>query len=158
MRDEEMEAFHEAGHAVVALKLGVSVTSIALDELFIIDWNKINPNAYYSKVEVHGACCIGSERLDRPEENVSILWGGIAAYRKFSGIKRSRAGIGGDNYSIHLLKEKHPDLNLTALKKRANKIIEQRWPAVRALAEALIEQRELNAEEVLTIYRDIIYF
>lgn len=134
-------AYHEAGHAVAAVQLGVSFEVVEL----------------LREIDASGSIgwVAGLYDLDGPLEyplhdRLVMLWAGPVAEARYS--RRSLASIGhGVGYSdtMEIAELTVPDLEtpLRALD-AAKSLIAYRWPAVQRVATALLESHRLDWDQV----------
>jgi len=153
-------AYHEAGHAVAAWALGVPVRSITI----VRDGNVSLGSVTYAPVL--------SKRVLQPFKFKTSLQGiegetaalryavislaGVVSQRKYAPRSVRRGHARHDYQAVIFSAEQAGCSDEQELKhwyrralRRAEQLIERKWPAVEAVASALIKKRELSGKEAL---------
>ncbi|MCH8852570.1 MAG: M50 family metallopeptidase [Planctomycetes bacterium] len=133
-------AHHEAGHAVVALTLGLEVQRIAIapccNKKYAGECTSVGTDDF-----PHIACCLA----------------GLVAQRRFD--VTASDGTAGDKAIIRqILRNRYgrcvAELDepiVRAAQRKAEEIVEKRWPEIAALASELIKRFEIKGKEVRQI-------
>ncbi len=136
-------AFHEAGHAVAAMALGISFTHITIG---------------LNGADLGGVTFVGPEWLDPDAVTLSALiatlYAGRIAESRFTG-RTARRGALSDYESVRALADSflETDDREASLKKarhRAEEVIDSHWTKVERLADALLRRTRLAHDEALT--------
>lgn len=147
----EMRAYHEAGHAVLMLAL----LGYASDHVSI---ERGGSTGSTGGAKVPAGFFDDGRDLGCDDERAATGWGGVEAVR-LSWLKLGRdpdgsaAGFESDCRLLIHLASAHPgdDDFLPRTQGRAEALLRQHWPAVEAVAAALLEHRELTGDEVARI-------
>lgn len=153
-REAERTAFHEAGHAVVALALGRRVEKIT-----------ITPHRVYAgRCWVSGfGAALGKGRraspskTQRTRDNIVVLFGGLAAEERFD--PKSDPDLSQADFMQAMKLALHDVGRSTARRAAylqvhrlvAEQVIAQHWVLVKLLAEAVLVRRELLAQDIETL-------
>ena len=143
---EQATAYHEAGHAVVALSFGRPVQCVS-----------IVPDREYL-----GICELG-KGVHRPsddwlEREILIALGGIAAEARFTGIYAWDAAARDQKYVRRLAEQRAGERRAERLQRRllakAEHLLadEGRWRAVELIAEELLRHREISGRTALHLF------
>ncbi len=154
-------AYHEAGHAVVAILEGLHVKSVSIRRgsgglsdsrsFFVYGYHFRNG---WEKRMIARSCILGvlagtaAEQQYSPEATETLSHDdfnqAFELSREFAVLPRSAKCIGDDAHLAYLER----------LQKEAARLVRKNWRAVVAVAEALMEKKTLKAEElVLLIFR-----
>ncbi len=151
----EATAYHEAGHAVAAWKLGyrpVSASIIAADESVgeVRHENPYGNNAEYDGSE------LGRLRIERA---IIIRRAGPIAQKRYRPTSWRR-WQGGADYAVSadlaLLVSGSGEIASAFLKwldLRAKALIEQNWPVVERVANALLKRGAMNEDEIAVLMK-----
>ena len=131
-------AHHEAGHAVVALTLGIEVRRIAIEPC--------------CDKKYAGSC--SSIRTDDDFAHIACALAGFVAQRRWDA--KANDGTAYDQAEIRqILSNRYgrcvAELDepiVRAAQAEAEKIVDRRWPEIQALAGRLIEKFELEEDEI----------
>jgi hypothetical protein len=152
-RSREITAHHEAGHVVVALALGLPVTSVSIEALgsslgrFSMpvpdeDWGPLEP-----------------EDVGYFESQIVVLFAGPFAERRH-GHSRCWRSHGCNDFSSAADLLDHLDClpgsrraRVSSLQQRADLLVERRWPAICHMAHMLLEVNRLEGAELLEVFR-----
>jgi hypothetical protein len=138
------QAYHESGHAVVAIYLGARVRYVVLRE--------------YPHPEPGGACNFTVLRFLQQSREVLISLAGPAAQLKVLPAEMLRDqkiasafrhGTHGDYFAVR--RAFRPE-RVAGLVREAGLLVNDLWPAVASVAEALRERGRLTGEEVHALY------
>jgi ATP-dependent Zn protease len=138
--DVEAVAFHEAGHAVVALALGCVIHHVAITPRCGEQWLG-ELRVTYSKDKIRAA----TQRTMVP------LGGSIAQIRAFPNSPR------GDDVDLRIAHDaavylaSNPRRFIEMMQLRTRKLIDRHWGAVEVVADALISRRRLSDKELAEI-------
>lgn len=126
---EQLNAYHEAGHAVIAYRFGYSLQSIN-----ILPDKKRN-----------GICYIYGKPDGNPEQEILILAAGDAAQKVKDPNDDSEPSIT-DYRKIWSITDKAtlPSGSYNRLLQEAKDLVIENWKAIESLAEALLEIKELE--------------
>ena len=155
-------AYHEAGHAVVALALKLRVTSAKI--------GPVGHSARSARVEVEGLPTWLGEPVDDDEHDkilclekiILYAWGGWIAERRYV-----RLTNGGLMYPFKAAEDaRHVEdchLDMTGsirfnpiYRQLSHAIVAGCWDAVEAVAAALLRQRKLTREDLLNVTRGLL--
>jgi hypothetical protein len=156
-------AYHEAGHAVAAwcLKLKVPSVTIVPDD---------DSAGHVESEREDQSICDAIDRGDRwdtsrfmAEKLVMGLQAGRVAQQRYSARSVRRRHYANDlSKCVALLLKYDPDrvkpnarLHRLLLDQWTESLIEQHWHLVEAVAEALLERRELSGTELLKVINDV---
>lgn len=156
-------AHHEAGHAVVAVVLGITIKQVSIAPNEESLGNCIHPDVCqfgyrgaYSRRRIARDCIIVSyagveaEKIfdSKAEEWCSLEDEGNAfnLSREFSVLPRGCRCVGDEAHLEFLAK----------LQSEARRLVRKHWPAVEALADALIQKQRVSGEEASRIIEDAI--
>lgn len=151
-------AYHEAGHAVAACVLGVAIAIVAL-----------GPERHAEEDSVSGYIRFGPRpndlaltpedppTLELIEQHVIIDHAGWPAQERATGVKAGIGRIYDETRSHEVLSRLIPDETerrafLARAEARALQIVTEHWPAVEAVAKALLLQRRLSGDQVQAIF------
>ncbi len=126
-------AYHEAGHAVAAYRLGLIV-----DTTTVVP-NKENGTLGTSRSEDFGG-----------REDIIVLFAGFEAERRYNPKADKGCSCGDDTRAEDIL-SLHPDWTEAELRSEAAQLVESQWREISAVAEALAEFRILNGDEATII-------
>jgi len=148
-------AYHEAGHAVAAMKIkGLkAVGAITIDE---IKHEQSNHGGFHNKSllrDVHPASPSLRARSRVEKEIMVAMAGGLAQGRKFgpAGVRdHSRSDM---EYAVELALYSNDDkpeakVFLESLSIRAESLVESSWPMIEALAAELLKRRRMTGKEL----------
>lgn len=137
LRQLEGTAYHEAGHAIVALLLGFSVESAGID--------------------VDGGYCVWDETLYVSEDRFPESWAAVnlagSIAREIATGEPSSDQLTQDDLAVRSLSlgpEGMEEL-LGEARSRAQEILQSSWPLVQVLARALLRYRRLHGEQIQDI-------
>lgn len=153
-RFHKPSAYHEAGHAVVAVALGIAVESIS-----------VHPDKSRGTLEWYSSAPTNLECGENPygDEGVIILLAGAAAQKKHAPSSMRWYTAIGDYDKVqtlvfHGVKAEHE--GYAVFKKRwdwlvaeTTKITEANWHVIDAVARRLLIVGEITGNEVKTIFR-----
>jgi len=169
VKREAVSAFHEAGHTVIARRLGLSVPYVVLLPTDDAEAHTPSQSAEYLARNADVATRVAAIENDI----LVVLAGPIAEFRRRP--TKSRAGWGGDYYNLRsrlakaVLLERGapvPDeggvievtlseddvakvvLLFERLCERAKTLVDGNWPAITRVAEALLVRRFLNQDDI----------
>ena len=132
--DRKAVAYHEAGHAVVALALGYRCYSVAIEDAGRAVCDEPAEHAlalmiasFIAEAKCMGEADIWRDEADRVRAADLALW-----------IAR------GDMNTASSL--------LSTVTAQAKARIEEHWAEIETIANALVEKRKLSGEEVLTLF------
>lgn len=159
--NELATAYHEAGHAVVAFYLCIAfkyVTIIPGKGCF----GHLKPKPLFRSSENPGVICrlFHDNKYDRvrrkAEKNATVLMAGMEAQRRFRPSSvRSYHGTKDDTDVLDYLEYFAADKELwfwqKQLRAQAKNLIASHWPAVEAVAAALLERKRLTGDEVRAV-------
>ncbi len=137
LRQLEGTAYHEAGHAIVALLLGFSVESAGID-----------PNGGY---------CIWNETLYVSEDRFPESWAAVnlagSIAREIATGEPDSGQLTQDELAVRSLSMGPEGLEelLGQARSRAEEILQNSWPLVQVLARALLKYRRLQGEQIQDI-------
>ena len=143
-RQEERDAYHEAGHAVVTVFLGLRLHAISIkrDDAHSTHRATKRDDMYWLR-------------------NATIAYGGAEAERRLCGPRsRWRAGAGDDLWrAYHALEEITVDPpSLRALQtyamRQARLLVERHWPEIEALARLLLERKTVTGKEATKLVQE----
>lgn len=147
-------AYHEAGHAVIAHRLGFKVTLLTIvpneaentEGSVTIDWFHDFTTAQRSMVS-------RALRRDYRDYVVQLLAGELAEARATNGRYNTDSGAGdyADGYVIARIVSKNPERYLADCRRDARKLVRQHWGAITAVAAALLEKRTVQRCEFLKL-------
>ncbi len=120
---EEVTAFHESGHAVIAAAQGQMPWKVTI-------------------VPITGVC-YGHVSLERPA-NESDPWGG-------RGCTRDAAAVRKNARALALSGQRRPLEILRAIRREAAKLVEEHWPLIGDLAGELLKRKTLHRADVAAI-------
>jgi hypothetical protein len=137
-------AYHEAGHAVVAIVLGMQVARV---RLFV----RGGGSFYFDR----------RQRRPNTRDYVTGLWGGVCAEILLTGDMFDwdmwRASTG--DYKLAFYAVRKPTQRhiryINALRPRAVKFLKRYWPYVERLAKALLRHGELRTRQIARLTREI---
>ena len=152
-------AYHEAGHAVVAIAEGLHVESVSIrrgaEELsdsksfFVYGYHFRNGQ---EQKMIARSCILGmlaglaAEKLYSPETSEPSSQDdfnqAFELSRKFAVLPRSARCIGDDAHMAYLKR----------LQNEAARLVRKNWTAVVAVAETLLEKKTVNAEELESLF------
>jgi hypothetical protein len=167
---------HEAGHAVASVLLGLPLESVNVIARTFWQSGRYHPNADStgSTSYKNGYKYFGSEKwYSKTEDFIVSGYAGPTAEHRYRGrmgpIRVSRRsgdwaviegvafgrGLGAWAYDGTTMNTspKRLDAYLRPLRARAADLVDQRWAAIQAVADALVKKRELNARQVKDIVR-----
>jgi hypothetical protein len=133
-------AYHEAGHAVVAIRLGARVRYVILRE--------------YPHPEPGGACNFTVPRSLQPTRQVLIYLAGPTAQLKVLPAEMlrdrviARALRSGTHADFFAVRRAFRSERVAGLKREAALLVNDLWPSVASVAEALREKGHLAGDEV----------
>lgn len=146
----ESTAYHEAGHAVASALFGIDFDTVHV----FTHSTKIGEHWYYGKVDGGDQ----SKRYDVLHVAVDSLAGPIADAR-FRGCDktemfRNQFGEGDNDDVLHARKElaKQSEVSFAEAVAITEAIVNRLWPAVEAIATALIERGTLQRDEVQKMF------
>lgn len=147
MTNEEITAYHEAGHAVAALVLsaGNVRASVERDDQDR-SWGRVN--YIFSKTA--------------PVSRAMIVYAGpAAAWRVMEGCHRDKDNIEGNEAEelLDLIHDIEPDPaelhpTLVAVGRMSEQLLDDHWASVEKVAEALLRSTSLNAAELLSLHTE----
>jgi hypothetical protein len=138
------QAYHEAGHAVVAIRLGARVCYVILRE--------------YPHPEPGGACNFTVPRSLQPSREVLIYLAGPAAQLKVlpAEMLRDREIARALRYGTHpdyfAVRRAFRPERVAGLKREAVLLVNELWPAVASVAESLREKGHLTGGKIHALY------
>ena len=138
MRQLEGTAYHEAGHAIVALLLGFSVEGAGID--------------------ADGGYCLWNETLYVSEDRFPVSWAAVnlagSIAREIATGEPDSGELTQDDLAVRTLSLGTEGLDelLGKARSQAKEILQDSWPLVQLLARALLRYRRLQGEQI----RDII--
>ena len=145
MTEEELAAYHEAGHAVAALVLSANdvCASIMCDEQ---SWGRVN----YTFLKT------------APVSQAMIVYAGPAAeWRVMDEGNDDKDSIIGNEADkllnlIHEIDARPAELHptLVAIGRLAEELLDDHWASVKNVAEALLRSTSLSAAELLELHRE----
>ena len=146
--DEEV-AYHEAGHAVVAHALGDRIEDITIESIEYGDGVQRGLTRHWRE---------GTPLKKLEDELQTAQAGWLATKIAFDSVigradDRRRIARAFEEYGAHWSDEERLALRRRGLA-GALAILDFRWPAVKALAAALVEQRSLSGAEVHRIIEE----
>lgn len=133
----EGTAYHEAGHAIVALLLGFSVESAGID--------------------TNGGYCIWSETLYVSEDRFPESWAAVnlagSIAREIATGEPDSGQLTQDDLAVRSLSVGPEGLEelFDKARSRAEEILQDSWPLVQVLAQALLRYRRLQGEQIQDI-------
>ncbi len=142
LRQLEGTAYHEAGHAIVALLLGFSVESAGID--------------------TNGGYCIWNETLYVSEDRFPESWAAVnlagSIAREIATGEPDSGPLTQDDLAVRSLSVGPEGLEelLGKARSRAEEILQDSWPLVQVLARALLRYRRLQGEQIQDIIMDSI--
>jgi uncharacterized protein (TIGR03067 family) len=136
-------AFHEAGHAIVKLALGLTVTKVSI----------IAREDYYGSVDGPGPLGYDDrnarDRKDTGKRLIIGLYAGMAAERLFDPKAPYAHGASDDDQAITVANSRGNRLNhLVRYRKDAEKLVKRHRNAIELLADWLLVRKELEGPEV----------
>ncbi|CCF84185.1 hypothetical protein NITHO_3180004 [Nitrolancea hollandica Lb] len=137
LRQLEGTAYHEAGHAIVALLLGFSVESAGID--------------------LNGGYCIWNETLYVSEDRFPESWAAVnlagSIAREIATGEPDSGQLTQDELAVRSLSVGPEGLEelLGQARSRAEEILQNSWPLVQVLARALLKYRRLQGEQIQDI-------
>jgi hypothetical protein len=168
-------AHHEAGHAVAACVLGVPIIRVHVIAQVLQTHDSFGQTEFRK--------CVTSELCDeanrhKAEARIITSFAGPIAEGRFRGLIRSAQPSPSDRAAMNGLADLHisfwakslliknvvllhssPSVTrmraayLRGLKARATSLVDNHWLAVQAVADALVEKRELTARQVKALVR-----
>lgn len=171
--DQELTAYHEAGHAVVSWALRVPIKSVT------IDWDKVSADLIEKSKQRHRGrprgqlyqsdmpVTIGSLILREPralakaKKHLAVHRAGVYAEMKVQRIAFTTKNLQlfTDIYDELksgqgeiLLAQAH--VSVPSVEKQARILIERHWPAVKALAAVLLEKHTMSGQAVRKLLRE----
>jgi hypothetical protein len=154
----EFTAYHEAGHAVVAIHLGLARQNITIkpDKDYLGCVTGPNPRFGYD---------VSSKRQRNSifRDEIISLYAGAEAEKIMNPNFDATMSADDDNQAFDLLRN-YPvrgcsfvgdDVYLAYLEKlrrEARRVVRQLWPAIEIIAQELQRRGELNSEEVIALY------
>jgi ATP-dependent Zn protease len=152
-------AYHEAGHAVVGLRLRVRIKTATIvpggDRLGEVTHGKetyLYDNLRYRADSVR--------TRGRGEAEIIFCLSGLAAERRFRPRASSKGALGDHEHAADLALLLNSDevettnAHIKYLSLRTDKLVADNWPQVEAVAQALLERRTLKVAEIAAIVRE----
>lgn len=137
LRELEGTAYHEAGHAIVALLLGFSVESAGID--------------------TNGGYCVWNETMYVSEERFPEYWAAVnlagSIAREIATGEPDSGELTQDDLTVRTLSLGPEGLDelLGKARSQAEEILQASWPLVKLLARALLQYRRLQGEQIQDI-------
>ena len=154
----ESVAYHEAGHAVARIELGLPITSASIipkdDSLGRVVSDNL-PRSVYEAVEFGSSLTPGQEQ--RIQKELVAALAGEAAEKRHTG-RYNRVGSRQDyrrvdEWANRLHRPRTAHLWVRYLQALAADLIEGRWAAVEAIAVLLLDRETLRRSDLLAAYR-----
>jgi hypothetical protein len=149
-KSERNTAFHEAGHAVAAFCVRQKVRKASIVPKMDTLGHVVHSPLKFGD---NGLFDDSPRGIDRAEKRIVICYAGPLASRKFQPRSRWKLGGSGDFDTARMLMahlqgpdDKYNTLYSKLLWRRAELLVDFRWPEINAVAEALIEHRTLDAD------------
>jgi ATP-dependent Zn protease len=149
----EEVAYHEAGHVVVGHRLGVELASVDI----LSDGQGGNGHTVFNVPRWFRPSATMDERRRRYAEAVvtTFLAGPIAEARVAGFHNLEGSGYDLDAVAREWLRLLEPperyEAQLDELTAEAEKLVDENWPAIERLAQALLERRRLTGAEALQL-------
>lgn len=148
-------AYHEAGHAVAALKIkGLrALERISIDE---VEKEESNAGGFYSKSLLRDADPRSRNHRNRirvEKEIMVAMAGGLAQERKLGSTRVRDHSRSDMEYAVELALYSNDDKPeamafLESLSIRAESLVESSWPMIEALAAELLKRRRMTGKEL----------
>jgi hypothetical protein len=138
-------AFHEAGHAVIALHVGLGLNHVTIARWDVGEW------VGHCRTQPCANPTIEAPSVELTEAGVVFSWAGyFAALRAGCDEQNAVAGARSDLDRAHAL-EPYIARPSDVLVEHSQRLVEQQWSAIEAVAKALLRRRTLTADQVVKI-------
>lgn len=134
-------AFHEAGHAIAARQIGVTIITVGLD-------------AVHTKYRL---------RDSAPRQRCAVSYAGPISEAQYCRLSSDQCRVLWDSDAWHGDRANIEKLGLTdaergKARERAQWLVQTHWRKIDALAAALIERGEMTGDEVNEVLRGVFFF
>jgi hypothetical protein len=160
--------YHEAGHAVVAYRLGIDVDYVSIIETD--DHRRVDPAGYPATDDL-GPEEAASERA-LAEDHITVSWAGTLAETRLAASSGMGGGSGHETEAVRVLtssdleeivelgdriatSHRAFDALIEWLRVRASDLLDRYWHEVDAVAMALSRRLELTGAEVANVIGEI---
>jgi len=156
LKQQKSCAFHEAGHAVADVRLGLTFAGVSI----VPNQSKGTLGRSYcfcdDQYEILRSPSGGLEQCINPEKAervvISLLAGFCAEIRYGAPKRKARNGARDDfEKAQQILRELRGNTDLRPWLTKASQFVSECWPLIRVIASELIETKELDETEVETI-------